>query len=530
MKNSIDFWKEKSYSLSLKQKVGQLFMPAAFINDSEEEITRLEALIKNACIGGICFFHSRESAATNYEGKKEIPYNADSFQTLRKLVTRYQKAAKIPLLIAIDAEWGLAMRIENTPQYPYALTLGALQGETDLIYKVGLHIGADCRAAGIHWNFAPVADINSNPDNPVIGYRSFGSNRSKVSKNALAFSRGMQQQGILSCAKHFPGHGDTATDSHLGLPVISKSRSELREHELAPFSELIQDGVDAVMIGHLAVPALTGDNITPATLSDRLIKGTLRQEMGFEGVVVSDALNMHAVSKHYPEKGELEFQAFSAGIDVFCFSEHPEEGINKISDRGAREDIETAFRRVWELKSRCYWDPGTVHPILSDCKPLNLEIAQKCLTAYQGETTSQAFPDAEWMGVQIGAVEDNLFFKRIMQKRGLQQITIDWEKAPSMDQIRSGDRYLLAIFPPSVKPTNRFGCSEATLALINGLLQSEKVTLYLFGNPYFLNLLQPDPDNTIIIAYQNFGVFQEVAADHFLGKCPAPGQLPIQLK
>ena len=167
-------------ALSLKEKVGQLFMPAAFINDSEEEIKAIEKLIIDYKIGCLCFFHSRASAATNFEGKKKIVHNEQSFETLQKLIKRYQKASKYQLLIAIDAEWGLAMRIENAPQYPYAITLGALQDNSNLIYEVGKNIAKDCKLAGIHWNLAPCIDINNNPLNPVIGYRSFGEDKIKV--------------------------------------------------------------------------------------------------------------------------------------------------------------------------------------------------------------------------------------------------------------------------------------------------------------------------------------------------------------
>src|SRR5690606_16486056 len=207
--------------------VGQFFMPAAFINDEEEEIQKIESLIRDCCIGGLCFFHSRASAATNFEGKKVVIRNENSLDTLKKLIQRYQKSAKYPLLIAIDAEWGLAMRIENTPQYPYAITLGAIQDDSDLIFEVGRNIARECREAGIHWNLATVVDINNNPGNPVIGYRSFGEDRKKVAEKAIAFAKGMQSEGILTSIKHFPGHGDTATDSHLGLPVIAKSKEKL---------------------------------------------------------------------------------------------------------------------------------------------------------------------------------------------------------------------------------------------------------------------------------------------------------------
>jgi len=224
--NKLSSYAQASQQLTPIEKVGQLFMPAAFINDTEEEIVKLEKTIQEHYIGGLCFFHSRASAATNFESKKVVTDNAESFETLKELIKRYQRISKYPLLISIDAEWGLAMRIENTPQYPYAITLGAIQDNSDLIYEVGKNIAKDCKAAGIHWNLAPVVDINNNPENPVIGYRSFGEDRIAVANKALAYIQGAKSEGVLTSIKHFPGHGDTATDSHLGLPLIDKSKEE----------------------------------------------------------------------------------------------------------------------------------------------------------------------------------------------------------------------------------------------------------------------------------------------------------------
>ena len=356
-------------------------MPAAFVNDTEAEVRELEKQIREQHVGGLCFFHSRASAATNYEGKKEVVYNARSFDTLRNLIVRYQRAAKYPLLIAIDAEWGLAMRIENTPQYPYAITLGAVQDHPELLYEVGKNIARDCRAAGIHWNLAPVVDINNNPDNPVIGYRSFGEDKWEVAQKALAFVKGTQSEGVLTSIKHFPGHGDTAVDSHLGLPLIDKSKEALLDNELHPFQRLIDEGVDSVMVGHLSVPSLAVGKLISSSISKDIIKGVLRNEMGFEGVVISDALNMHAVSREYPVKGELEWLAFDAGNDVLCFAEHTREGIATILQKATEAQINESFERVWALKEKAMGNPGgkTV-PTLSDADSLNARLARECLT------------------------------------------------------------------------------------------------------------------------------------------------------
>ena len=345
-------YENASAKLSIEEKVGQFFMPAAFINDTEEEIQAIERLIAEHKVGGLCFFHSRASAATNYEGEKEIIYNEQSFNTLKNLIQRYQRISAYRLLIAIDAEWGLAMRVENTPQYPYAITLGAMQEQYDLTYEVGKNIAHDCKQAGIHYNLSPVLDINNNPKNPVIGYRSFGEDKNKVTQHGIAYTKGMQDQGVLGSIKHFPGHGDTATDSHLGLPVILKSKEDLLNNELFPFMELVKEGVDSVMVGHLSIPALSNGKSDPSSLSKEMITGLLREEIGFKGVVISDALNMHAVSKHHPTKGELEWLAFDAGNDILCFAEHTKEGIETIINNASLEQIESAFERIWRLKGK----------------------------------------------------------------------------------------------------------------------------------------------------------------------------------
>src|SRR5690606_11502087 len=283
---------------------------------------------------------------------------------------------------AMDAEWGLAMRIENTPQYPYAISLGALR-EVDLIQEVGRSIGVDCLGAGIHWNLAPVVDINSDPKNPVIGYRSFGDDREMVFSKSRAFIDGMAKAGTLHAIKHFPGHGDTAVDSHLGLPVIDKSPKELLENELYPFQRHIEKGVDAIMVGHLSLPQL--DPSRPSTTSPAMITELLRGQMGFKGVVISDALNMHAVSKVYPQKGKLETKAFEAGIDVLCFSEHPKEGIKAILNSAERQRIEESFQRVWALKQKAFSNKGLGQGEPTDIDSLHYRLAQGSLTELYGE-------------------------------------------------------------------------------------------------------------------------------------------------
>ncbi|MEC7264922.1 MAG: glycoside hydrolase family 3 N-terminal domain-containing protein, partial [Bacteroidota bacterium] len=466
--------------VTLSQKMGQLFMPAVFINDTEEEVQKMEQLIANYHIGSLCFFHSRASAATNFEGKKQIVYNEKSYGRLVELIARYQKAAKIPLLIAIDAEWGLAMRIENTPQYPYAITLGALQNREDLIYHTGKAIGRDCLSAGIHWNLAPVVDINSNPENPVIGYRSFGDDKQKVFTKAEAFIRGMSEAGILNSIKHFPGHGDTATDSHLGLPVIDKSLEDLQNNELYPFQQLIQKGVDSVMVGHLLLPQL--DNEGPSTTSHKIITGLLRNQMGFDGVIISDALNMHAVSKTFSEKGKLEAKAFSAGMDVLCFSENIKEGIDLILQQETEDRIEASFERIWKLKEKAFSNTNKSDGLdWETASEINSEIAQNCLTERIGrKELLEEIRASNFLNLAVHNGKANLFSKGLEEAFGHPVLKIPSDQGIIQQKLDETETVVLSLFPPAVKPKDQFGFDDVVLQIIKSIINGKKVLLYLF--------------------------------------------------
>ena len=508
--------------LTLREKIGQLFMPAAFINDTEEEIQELELLIRQHNIGGICFFHSRASAATNYEGKKTVIYNENSLAVLKALINRYQKVSKYPLLIAIDAEWGLAMRIEKTAQYPYAITLGAIQEDLSLLYEVGKNIAKDCKNAGIHWNLSPVADINNNPNNPVIGYRSFGDNKAEVTSKSIAYVKGTQSEGVLTSVKHFPGHGDTATDSHLGLPVIHKSKEELLKNELYPFQELIHTGVDSVMVGHLSVPALANGKNTPSSISKDIIKGVLREEMQFKGVVISDALNMHAVSKNYPIPGDLEWLAFDAGNDVLCFAEHTASGIAKILQKGTNKQINESFERVWKLKEKAINELNDSNDTAApnwEANNLNYAIAEKSITLLTGSDTAIA----EFRKKDFCTLTFKRFDKNDTEAEILNALKLLKKEVSKENEI------LLLLTPPQVKPASNFGFLKEEINFINQVLEEKNVVLYHYGNPYALKFFKLNKSLATVVVYQDFNEFQEVATAHFLGKLKAVGKLPFEL-
>ncbi|TRX33220.1 glycoside hydrolase family 3 protein [Flavobacterium sp. ZT3R18] len=556
--------------MTLQQKIGQFFFPAVFINDTEENIQETERLIKEYNIGGLTFFHSRASAATNYEkpikkvssnlkkgfpddprqkinlpeeSKKKVEINEDSYQRLKDLIVRYQKCSTTPLLMSIDAEWGLAMRVEKTPQYPYAITLGALpDSEIGLVYEVGKQIALDLKSAGIHYNLAPLADINNNPNNPVIGYRSFGSNKEKVARFALEYLRGMSDVGILGCLKHFPGHGNTNVDSHLGLPVLTENLEQLLENELVPFIKGIENQVDSIMIGHLAVPALNDGKDTSATLSKNIIESLLRERLGYDGLVISDALNMHSVSKLYDIKGQLEWEAFNAGNDVLCFAENVPEGIQEILKNATPERIEASYNRVIKCKQKAgLFDSNPTIAGDFDFKitsELNRKIADYCITDIKDNNSSIIVFDAKnrerLAKLSVYKTIENPFFKTLAPILPSPEYAIenanDLIDTTLKEDLAPFDTVLISLFVPKAKPLNKFDLEDSVLDFLGQLFQTKKCILYVFGNPYALQVI-PNLEKAIGIVemYQDFVEFQESAAKQLLEDKKGKGSLPVSI-
>ena len=493
--------------MNKKQKIAQLFSPAAFIHDTEENYQAIETLIREQEVGGLTFFHSRHSAAANFEKRAEVLDVSGTFEKLIGLINRYQRISKIPLLISIDGEYGLAMRIENTPQYPFAITLGALKNDAEQwVTEVAYRMGKDMKRSGIHLNLAPCADVNTNPDNPVIGYRSFGNQAKKVSQLAFSAYSGMKKAGIGACLKHFPGHGDTATDSHLGLPILHKSKAELEAEELLPFQVGINQGVEMIMVGHLAVPALTGGKNIPASISRELITDLLKGEMGFKGLVISDALNMKAVANLYPEPGELEWRAFDAGNDILCFSDHVKEGIEKIAQNASDSEIAAIFEKVMGLKTRL----GVLEtqPIAvpkfdwESHSQLQKELAEN----YVSITSGEIIPEELNKLAEAGKLGYREFFT-VSPSLFSQQLDLPFSS------IEEAEKMILAVVVPSHKPLNQFGMDQNVLNEIQTLARTKPCILVHFGNPLALKYLGELSDfEAIVCAYQGFVEVHRVVA------------------
>jgi beta-glucosidase-like glycosyl hydrolase len=322
-------WVDSIYSsMSLDEKIGQLFMVAAYSNKDDAHFNSIEKLIKDNKIGGLIFFQGGPVHQA-------------------KLTNCFQAKSKVPLFIGNDAEWGLGMRLDSTYSYPYNMTLGAVQ-DLKLIEKIGVQIGEQSKRLGLQFNFAPVVDINTNPKNPIIGFRSFGEDKYKVTERAMALMKGMQSEGIFATGKHFPGHGDTETDSHKVLPTINFSKERLEIMEFYPYKKMFEEGLSSVMVAHLNVPSLESRRNYPSSISYNVVTNILQKELGFNGLIFTDALNMKAVSN--VNKTELvDLKAFLAGNDILLFPKDVPLAI-EIFRKAYQDSLLTERRLVFSVK------------------------------------------------------------------------------------------------------------------------------------------------------------------------------------
>jgi len=517
-------------TLTLEQQIAQLLMVRAYSNRDSAHIKSIARLVKDYGIGGLCFFQGgpmRQAKLTNY----------------------YQGFAGTPLLIAIDAEWGLGMRLDSTPSFPYQMTMGAL-GDDSLIYEMGRETGRQCKRMGIHINFAPVADVNSNPSNPVINFRSFGEDREQVTGKAIAYMKGLQSQGILSTAKHFPGHGDTDTDSHYSLPVIRHSRERMDSVELYPFKKLIAQGVDAVMTAHLFIPCYDSTPGVATTLSGPVVTDLLEVTLGFKGLKVTDALDMKGVTA-YHKPGEIALMALLAGNDILLLPQDAVAAIERICkalDEGlvSASYIEEKCKKVLLYKAYAGLDqyrPTDLNNLLPDLNApeaadISRRIYQQALTLVSNRDS--ILPLGEYTSLKLAALalgskELTPFQQMLMNYTRLTPYCL--ETSDSLLSCRpdsliallsSYDLVLAGIFNASIFPQNNYSISPGVVALLDSLARKTRVVLVLFSNPYSLSLL-PDPGvfKAIMVCHQDNPVTQETAAQVIMGGRHATGALPV---
>ncbi len=513
-------------TMSLDEKVGQLFMIATYSNRTEKYYQQVENSIATYRIGGLIFFQGG-------------PYRQ------ARLTNRYQQISRIPLMIGIDAEWGLGMRLDSAIDFPKQITLGAIQ-DNSYVEKFGQEIGRQCKRMGIHINFAPSVDVNTNPDNPIINYRSFGESQINVAEKGIAYVRGMKKYNILGSAKHFPGHGDTDQDSHRTLPVVNHTMARLNEVELYPFRRLIADSIATVMTGHLFVPALEPRGSTPTSISEKIVTETIKNQMGFKGLTVTDALNMRGITQGL-QAGEPELLAFMAGNDVLLQTGNLPAAFNKIKQavESGQIQIEILNARVKKILKAKYWaglnkyKPVEIAGLGSDlngkqARDLKTELFEQAITIARNQNNLLPFIHLDtttFASVAISADYENDFQKTLSQYANFRHFVVpfkpssDKDVAWVLDEAAKYKVVVVSVHGMNSKGERNYGVSPATVDFINQLSQRTNVVVCAFGNPYGLKLY--GSSKTLVCGYEDDPASHKVVPQVLFGALPAKGRLPV---
>jgi len=537
-KNDPDFtslqnrWADSVFnSLTPNQRLGQLFMVAAWSNRDMKHVKEIKELVATYNIGGLIWMQG-------------------SPVKQGKLANYYQSLAKTPLMYSIDGEWGLAMRLDSTIRYPKQMTLGAIQDDS-LIYFMGVEIAKECKRIGLHVNFAPVADVNNNPLNPVIGMRSFGENKYKVAEKAYMYMKGMQDEQVMANGKHFPGHGDTDSDSHKTLPCINHTKARLDSLELYPFQYLFDRGLGSIMVAHLNIPSLDTTKNLACTLSPKVVSDLLKTQMGFQGLIFTDALNMKGVSKYF-EPGNLDLKALIAGNDVLLFSENVPKAIEEINKaiKGGKitqTEVDEHCKKILRAK---YWCGLNKKPeivtrhLLKDINSkegndLNDKLAEAAITILKNENDFLPLKKLDSLKiaeVSIGIEEENTLGATLksyayVEHVGLKHDAKPKEVAEAFEKINAADIIILQINKATLKAENNYGLGEQTLRLMDSISKLKPTALVVLSNPYIFNKIK-DVSNfkAVILAYEYMPSLLKASANALLGVNKVNGKLPVTTK
>jgi len=510
--------------MNIDQKIGQLFMVAAYSNKDSVNNKKLDALISNYHIGGLIFFQGSPIKQA-------------------ELTNKFQKLSPIKLLIGIDAEWGLNMRLDSTQRFPWNMTLGAIN-QSQLIRKLGMQIGINCKRLGIHINFAPVVDINTNPKNPIIGNRSFGENKFNVAKKSIAFTSGLQSEHILACAKHFPGHGDTSTDSHKTLPQVLYSAAHIDSIELYPYKQLFDYGVTGVMVAHLSVPSLEPNPNVPTSLSYRVVTGLLQQKLGFQGLVFTDALNMKGAS-NFEKPGEIDLSAFLAGNDVLLFPENVPLAV-KLFKKAIKDGLLTEQRlnySVRKILKAKYWaglsnyKPVVLKGLTNDLNTTNnvvlhRKLVEKSLTLLKNE--HDIFPIKNLANVKIayvnfGDAKSNKFIETLQKYADVKMISAT-KLDVLLNKLKGFDKVIIGFHKSNKNPWKNYDFSNKDLVWIQEIARRHQVILDVFASPYSLLKIKTFKNiNGVLLSYQNSDISQSLSAQAIFGAFAVSGKLPVSI-
>ncbi len=534
-KDSIaEVWAEKQLeSLSLRQQIGQLFMVAAYSNKGKQHESEILKLIEKHEIGGLIFFQGGPLRQAN-------------------LTNLYQSKSNIPLLISIDGEWGLAMRLDSTIAYPRQMALGAIKNNK-LIYEMGNQIAQQCKRLGIHVNLAPVLDVNNNSKNPVINSRSFGEQKENVAHKGIAYINGLQDNGVMANGKHFPGHGNTDSDSHLTLPTVNSSKAQMDSLELYPFRQAIDSGLKSIMVAHLSVPALDSSKNIASTLSNKIVSDLLKNKMNYKGLVFTDALNMKGVSSYYPP-GEVDVKALLAGNDVLLFSENVPLAIEKIEKAISdslitKEEIRARCKKILKAKSYFGVDKSkkiSLNKLYEDLNKeqysaLNRKLIESFITLVKNQ--NQLLPIKELDKQKIASVVLGTNRVAPFQKTLSLYHNVDLFAIPSLKEKSEQEklakylkRYSTVIFSfhnTNQKVSKNYGLQKESVEFIESVAASNrsKIILNTFSNPYALNSFNTlNNIDVVMVSYQDDSLTQEVSAQMIFGGIKIKGALPMSTK
>lgn len=519
-------WADSTMSaMTLQEKIGQLFMVAAYSNRNIAHEQGLKSLVEDYHIGGLIFFQGGPVRQAN-------------------MTNRLQAASKVPLMIGMDAEWDLAMRLDSVAKLPWPMTLGA-SNDSVLAYEYGKTIARHCKRLGVHFNFGPVLDINTNPDNPIIGVRALGEEVNRASRLGVAYMLGMQDEGVLACGKHFPGHGDTKDDSHHTLPTVDQSYVRMSEIEWEPYRRAIDNGLASVMVAHLNVPALDPSG-TPTSLSPIVVDSLLRKELGFQGLAFTDALNMRGVSSRYAP-GDVDLKALLAGNDVLLFAEDVPRAVIKITEAITKgelteADIDVHVKRILMAKhgaGLAEYKPIKTAGLFEDLNDRSTDVVisqiyDKALTVLVNQdrilpldvNTEQTISV-----VNMGSnVSDDLHRAVNLYTMADKHHFTGSNATAVLRSVAQSDLVILGYHTDNANPWRRYKMNDAEKSFLQRLLLQNKVLLVHFANPYGLREAGDIHEiEAVIQAYQNTPDAARAAAQIIFGAQSAEGTLPVTL-
>jgi beta-N-acetylhexosaminidase len=517
-------WVDSIYGgMSFEERVGQLFMVAAYSNKDAAHERGVDKLITDYKIGGLIFFQGgplRQARLTN----------------------RFQEKSKVPLFIGIDAEWGLSMRLDSTYRYPWNMTLGAVQ-DMKLIEKMGQQMAMQAKRMGIHFNFAPVLDINTNPLNPIIGNRSFGEDKFMVTERASALMRGIQSQGVFATGKHFPGHGDTATDSHHSLPFLNFTKERLNDVEFYPYKKLFSEGLSSIMVAHLNVPSIEPMPNYPTSLSYNVVTNIVQNELGFKGLIFTDALNMKGASS-YMQPGDIDLEAFLAGNDVLLFAENVPVAIEKFRQAYtdsvlSEERLQLSVKKILAYKYRGglnHYKPISLANLYNELNgheydDLNYQLYENAVTVLKNENETvpvMALENEKIAYVKLGDDDGTPFLNTIQKYADVTEVQED-----SLHLLTAKLKDFTTVIVGYHKADGawkKHDMSAKELTWLDTIAKNKRVIFTHFAKPYSLIPIKSFNNiKTVVLAYQNNPMAQTVAAEIIFGAIGSKGKLPVTI-